>query len=105
MKNSKVDQRIEQERGMTYASEKFAVYEYSKYKRGSVLSGQTRRQYIDGGYETVDEALAAHPNAVPSGCGYEKPYLNHLPDSEDSDPYEGSDPYFPGCRGTRERNY
>lgn len=86
-RSSKPDRRIEQECGATYASEKFAVYEYSTYGRGSVLSGQTRRQFLDGGYETVADAKAAYPDAVPSGCGYEAPSLSHLPDSDGPDPY------------------
>jgi hypothetical protein len=87
MKNKKPDQRIERERGMTYAKETFAVYEYSRYDRNSVLAGQQRRQYLDGDFETVADALKAFPNAVPSGCGYTEPVLSHLPDAEGSDPY------------------
>lgn len=78
---------IEPERGATYASENFAVYEYDTYPRSSVLAGQTRRVYVDGGFESVEQAQAKYPDAELSGSRYEPPYLNHLPDPEGPDPY------------------
>lgn len=39
-----------------------AVYRYSTYPRGSVLAGRERREWLDE-YATVEEALAAHPEA------------------------------------------
>lgn len=83
----KPDVRIEfPAQGETYCEEKFGVYEYSRYERSSVLAGQQRRVNL-GSYDTEAEARAAHPEAAPgiSGCGYQKPYLLHLPEYGDVD--------------------
>jgi hypothetical protein len=78
---------IEPERGCTYSSDKFAVYEYGVYPRHSVLRGQTSRRYIEGGFKTVEEAKAAFPDAeVSVGSGYQAPSLSHLPDPDGPDP-------------------
>jgi len=52
-----------------------------------VFAGQTSRSYVEGGYETVEAAKAAFPDAVPSGCGYQAPCLSHLPDADGPDPF------------------
>ena len=87
MKTPKLDQRIECERGATYASEQFAVYQYGTYPRHSVLSGQTSRRYVGGPYKTVAEAMAEFPQATESGCGYTPPCLSHLPEADGPDPF------------------
>ena len=82
-KTRRPDVRIESpSRGATYASEEFGVYEYSVYPRSSVLSGQQRRIFLDS-FDTLEEAQKAYPHAKVSGCGYQAPYLNHLPDDGD----------------------
>jgi hypothetical protein len=48
--------------GQTYARNEYAVYEYGVYPRSSVLSGRTRRVFLDS-FETLEEARAAYPNA------------------------------------------
>jgi hypothetical protein len=77
------DIRIEYpSRGTTYCSDEYGVYEYSRYGRSSVLAGQQRRVFLDS-FDTLEEARAAYPTAKVCDCGYQAPYLNHLPDGED----------------------
>ena len=59
--------------------DRFGVYEYSTYPRGSVLAGQQCRKWLDD-FNTLEEATAAYPHATPD---YEAPSLNHLPDDTD----------------------
>lgn len=73
------DLRIEQARGETYAHDDYAVYSYSEYEPWSVLAGQVKRSYVDGGFATVADAKAAYPHAVESGCGYQPLNLPHTP--------------------------
>jgi hypothetical protein len=79
---AKKDQRIELGRGATYSNNKFTIYEYDVYPRGSVLAGQQRRKWLDE-FNTLAEAKAAYPDAVESGCGYQEPSLSHLPNDGD----------------------
>jgi hypothetical protein len=68
-------------RGATYNRPEYGVYEYGTYPEGSVLAGQQSRRFLDS-FGTLAEAQAAHPGADVSGCGYQPPYLGHLPDDE-----------------------
>lgn len=85
-KSKKKDLRIEPSRGLTYASEKFAVYEYGTYGRSSVLAGREKRMWLDD-FDTVEEAKAAFPDAEVCGCGLTTDPLNDLPGDDDADPY------------------
>jgi len=79
----KPDIRIEYpSRGATYCEDEYGVYEYSRYESWSVLAGQERRRFV-GAFPTLEEAQAHFPEASFSGCGYQPPYLGHLPDDED----------------------
>ena len=49
--------------GETYNMDKFGVYEYGTYERGSVLAGRSRRVFL-GAYDTLREAREEHPEAV-----------------------------------------
>jgi hypothetical protein len=60
---STVYRTIEIESGRTYRSNDYAVYEYGIYSSDSVLSGQTKRTFIDGGFSTPEEAKSQYPNA------------------------------------------
>jgi hypothetical protein len=74
---------IERGRGATYASERWTVYEHGTYDRDSVLSGQSRRTWMDD-FETLEEAQKAYPEAVVCAAStYQPPYLGHLTDDED----------------------
>ena len=74
------DLTIERGRGATYASERWTVYEHGTYGRDSVLSGQSRRSWLDD-FDTLEEAVIAYPDAVVCACStYQPPYLNHLPE-------------------------
>lgn len=68
--------------GATYNRPEYGVYQYSIYPRSSVLAGQTRRIFLDR-FPTLEEAQAAFPDAELVGCGYQPPYLGHLPDDGD----------------------
>ena len=68
--------------GATYDRPEYGVYQYGVYPQSSVLAGQTRRQFLDS-FPTLEEAKAAYPDAEASSCGYQPPYLGHLPDDED----------------------
>lgn len=75
---TKNDIRIEYPcRGATYARDEYGVYSYSRYGRGSVLAGQTRRVFEDS-FETLAEAQAAYPTAEVCGSCYQAPSLSHL---------------------------
>lgn len=93
---AKKDVRIEYpSRGATYCKEKFGVYEYGTYPRGSVLAGQQSRRFV-GQFDTLAEAQAAHPEATYNGdgaSGYQAPYLNHLPEEGDPDPIDNDIPF------------
>lgn len=69
-------------KGATYCKNKYGVYEYSTYPRDSVLAGQERRRFL-GQFDTLEEAQSAYPGADISGCGYQPPYLGHLPEDGD----------------------
>lgn len=72
---------IEPERGATYAHEgEYAVYAYSVFPRGSVLEGQERRSFVDGGFTSEADAKAAYPEAViAGGSGYREIALPRTP--------------------------
>jgi hypothetical protein len=77
-----IDQTIERGRGATYASERWTVYEHGTYDRDSVLSGQSRRTWLDD-FETLEEAVIAYPDAVViGGTTYRPPSLGHLRDED-----------------------
>lgn len=79
---------IEPSRGATYRHEgEWSVYGYGTYERGSVLEGQEKRVFLDGGYKSPEAAKAAWPEAeVSEGSNYRPPSLMHLPGPEDPDP-------------------
>lgn len=78
----KDDIRIEYpSRGATYFNEEYGVYKYGIYPRNSVLAGRTSRQFL-GSYSTLEEARTEYPEAEEAGCGYQAPYLNHLPEED-----------------------
>jgi hypothetical protein len=77
------DQTIEQGRGETYASDRWTVYEHGVYDRDSVLSGQSRRSWLDD-FDTLEEAQKAYPEAVVCAFStYSAPCLNHLPGEDE----------------------
>lgn len=85
---------IERERGSTYRSNKWAVYGHGVYERGSVLEGKPSRSFIDGGFETPEEAKAKYPDAeIIEGTTHIpiSQMVAHLPDddgsSEEADDY------------------
>jgi hypothetical protein len=41
----------------------FDIYEHGRYGRGSVLSGQARRSFLDS-FNTLEEAKKAYPKAT-----------------------------------------
>lgn len=75
---------IEPARGATYPRpgdpETFAVYSYGVYEDWSVLAGQEKRSYVDGGFPTAAAAKAAYPKAeVSEGTGYREVTVPHEP--------------------------
>ncbi len=73
---------IERGRGATYASDRWTVYEHGVYDRDSVLSGQSRRTWMDD-FDTLEEAQKAYPEAVVlGGTTYRPPSLGHLRDED-----------------------
>jgi hypothetical protein len=77
------DIRIEfPSRGATYHEQKYGVYKYDTFPRGSVLAGQTRRVFLDQ-FDSEEEAKQKYPGAPVCGPGYSPPYLGHLPDDGD----------------------
>ena len=84
-KPEREDIRIEYpSRGATYSSDEYGVYRYDTYPRSSVLAGQQRRQFL-GTFETLEQAQAEYPSAELSGCGFQRPFLDHLSDEEEPD--------------------
>lgn len=78
-----VDQTIERGRGETYASERWTVYEHGVYGRDSVLSGQSRRSWLDD-FDTLEEAQKEYPEAVVCAFStYSAAYLSHLPGEDE----------------------
>ena len=77
------DIRIEfPSRGKTYCHQTYGVYSYDTFPRHSVLAGQQRRQFLTS-FPTLEEARAAYPAAQLCGCGFQEPYLGHLPGEDD----------------------
>jgi hypothetical protein len=77
---------VERQMGETYWRNTFAVYEIGTYPRSSVLAGRQSRKFIDGGFETVEAALAKYPKArVIGGTTYipVEQMVSHLPDDTD----------------------
>lgn len=80
MTTKHADIRIEfPSQGTTYSRDEYGVYQYSTYPRSSVLGGQERRAFL-ASFETIEEARAEFPGADESGCGYQPPFLSHLPE-------------------------
>jgi len=78
-----VDQTIERGRGETYSSDRWTVYEHGVYDRDSVLSGQSRRSWLDD-FDTLEEAQKEYPEAVVCAFStYSAPYLSHLPGEDE----------------------
>lgn len=79
--------------GATYFEEKYGVYEYGFYERGSVLVGRQKRVFLDS-FDTLAEAQAAYPDAAwhgtPDGkgvgSGYVEDRMLDLPGDDDPDP-------------------
>jgi hypothetical protein len=88
MKNRKKTQapdiRIEYPaRGETYCHDEYGVYEYGEYPRSSVLSGRTRRNFLDT-FTTLEEAQAKYPNAeIVIASGYQPDAMLDLPGEDD----------------------
>ena len=59
----------------------FSVYQFGEYPRGSVLEGQTMKQFM-GMYDTADQAKAAYPQAE-EGYRDAHNHFDHLPDDGD----------------------
>ncbi len=58
------------------------MYEHGTYGRDSVLSGQSRRTWLDD-FATLEEAVIAYPDAVViGGTTYQPPHLGHLRDED-----------------------
>ena len=77
------DQTIERGRGETYASDRWTVYEHGVYDRDSVLSGQSRRSWLDD-FDSLEEAQRAYPEAVVCAVStYSAACLNHLPGEDE----------------------
>ena len=78
-----IDQTIEWGRGATYANDRWTVYEHGVYDRNSVLSGQSRRSWLDD-FDTLEEAQKAYPEAVVCAFStYSAACLNHLPGEDE----------------------
>jgi hypothetical protein len=75
------DLYIEPSAGATYSHDgEFAVYAYGTYPDSSVLAGQERRSYVDGGFTSEAEAKAAYPDAIiAGGSGYREIPVPHTP--------------------------
>ena len=77
------DQTIERGRGATYSSDRWTVYEHGVYDRDSVLSGQSRRTWLDD-FDSLEEAQKAYPEAVVCACStYSAACLDHLPGEDE----------------------
>jgi hypothetical protein len=78
MVKTKQNLTIELGRGATYANRDYTVYAHDRYPRGSVLSGQDRRTWLDS-FPTLEQAQVAYPSAKNiTGTTYAPPSLNHL---------------------------
>ncbi len=79
---------IEKQMGATYCRNTLAVYGHKVYDHDSVLAGQPQRTFLDGGYTTIQEAVAYWPMAeVIDDTTYidiEK-MTAHLPDDDADD--------------------
>ena len=77
------DQTIERGRGETYSSDRWTVYEHGVYDRDSVLSGQSRRSWLDD-FDSLEEAQKAYPEAVVCVVStHSAACLNHLPGEDE----------------------
>lgn len=64
----------------------YAVYEWGVYERNSVLAGQVKKQYRDGG-DDLDALKAKYPGAeILEYRRSANNYFNHLPGEEDPVP-------------------
>jgi hypothetical protein len=59
----------------------FTVYEWGTYGESSVLAGQTKKQYLDG-FDTIEEAKEAYPEADVTGVQSAYNTFDHLPDED-----------------------
>jgi hypothetical protein len=59
----------------------FSVYQFGEYPEGSVLEGQTMKQFMDM-YDTADQAKADYPEAEESYRDAHN-HFDHLPDDGD----------------------
>lgn len=67
------------------------VHAWGRYPDSSVLAGQPCKQFLDS-FETVEEALAAYPEAEGSHPLFQPQVsLNHLPDGPDDDYFDRED--------------
>tara|TARA_R110000772_G_scaffold83288_2_gene176104 strand:+ start:1074 stop:1379 length:306 start_codon:yes stop_codon:yes gene_type:complete len=67
----------------------FSVYEWGTYERGSVLAGQTKKQFRRG-FDTLAEAREAFPDAeVSEGVRSAENTFGHLPGSDHLDDQGG----------------
>jgi hypothetical protein len=66
------DLTIERSHGETYDHDgEFTVYSHGVYERGSVLEGQPKRTYVEGGFGSAEDAHAKYPEAeVVDGSSY-----------------------------------
>jgi hypothetical protein len=64
--------------GKTYHTERYGVYSYGVYERGSVLEGQEKRSFR-GQFDTLEEAQEIFPEAKwnGGGSGYREVFLPH----------------------------
>ncbi len=84
----KPDQTIERSHGETYHNpNEWDVYEHGVYEQSSVLAGQPKRVWIDGGFKSPEEAKVKYPDAnIIEGTTHIPVDIMtaHLPDEEDS---------------------
>lgn len=57
-----MDLTIEKKRSYNTQGFEWTVYEWGVYPHSSVLAGQTRKTFMDA-FDTLEEALAAYPDA------------------------------------------
>ena len=69
--------------------EGYTVYEWGTYEDSSVLAGQTKKQFLDG-FDTLEEAQAAYPEAEATGRVSAHNTFDHLPDEDGN---TGPSPY------------
>ena len=77
-------QTIEIGRGATYQTSDWHVYEHGTYEQSSVLSGQSKRSFLDC-FESLEDAKTAYPKAEvwDDGCSsFQEVSLSHLPDDD-----------------------